>query len=332
MELALKEAWKYQFETYPNPAVGATVVKDGIVLSVEAHKKAGMPHAEVEALKSAYIAIYPNSILKDIKDSKLIHNFLSQHHNDCFKQCEIYVTLEPCNHTGKTPPCALLLQNIGIKKVYIGTLDPNANATGGLQRLQSNNIDVQYGVDKQKADELLKPFLLWQKDKFCFFKLAMRKDGSIDGGYITTKESLAKVHNIRTTLELLMISGKTVRDDRPRLDTRYANNGDIQNVPNILIYSNQKKFDKTIPLFNIPNRDVYISNNLDMLNNSRFSMIEGGKTLLKNMVDTVDCIMLFISHKEQNDIIFDINTFNMKVVYSYFINKYDEVVFLYRNN
>ena len=117
MQLAIDKAWEYQLLTYPNPAVGAVIVREGKVLSIEAHKEAGKPHAEVLALKAAYLTEYPNSSLKDIDDSHIIHEYLTNNHNDFFKSCEIYVTLEPCNHIGKTPACAMLLESVGIKKV-----------------------------------------------------------------------------------------------------------------------------------------------------------------------------------------------------------------------
>jgi diaminohydroxyphosphoribosylaminopyrimidine deaminase/5-amino-6-(5-phosphoribosylamino)uracil reductase len=198
MQLAIDKAWKYQFLTYPNPAVGATVVKDGKILSVEAHKKAGMPHAEVLALKVAYLTQYKDSPLQKLETSLEIHNYLIENHKDFFKDCEIYVTLEPCNHIGKTPACAMLLETIQIKKVYIGTLDCNDKATGGLQRLQNANIEVEIDICKNEADKLLYPFKKWQQDSFVFFKLAMREDRTIDGGYITTKDSLTLVHKINS--------------------------------------------------------------------------------------------------------------------------------------
>ena len=325
MQLAIDSAWRYQFLTYPNPAVGATVVKDNQILAVGCHQKAGMPHAEVEALKLAYLTKYPNSKLKNLVNSNEIHNFLIENHNNFFNDCYIYVTLEPCNHIGKTPACASLLEAVSIKKVYIATLDPNSVATGGYQRLKNVGIDVEVGFLKDKADDLLYPFTQWQQSNFLFFKIAMREDGSITGGYITTKDSLTLVHKIREKLDLLVIGGETVRVDRPTLDARFTNT----NIsPNILIYSKQKEFDKTIPLFNISNRDVTISNNLDLISNNNFIMIEGGFNLLEVLQKLPNMIMLFISHKVKKDNLFDINKLGYKKVHSYFLNKFDEIIFL----
>ncbi|MEA3289018.1 MAG: bifunctional diaminohydroxyphosphoribosylaminopyrimidine deaminase/5-amino-6-(5-phosphoribosylamino)uracil reductase RibD [Campylobacterota bacterium] len=328
MKLAIDEAWKYQLLTYPNPAVGACVVKDGKVLSVEAHKQAGMPHAEVLALKEAYLKEYPNSQLKNIEDSFGIHTYLYKNHKGFFKECEIYVTLEPCNHTGKTPSCAVLLGKVEIKKVYIGTLDPNNQASGGKERLQSNHMEVVTNVLKERTDELLYPFIKWHKDKFIFFKIAMREDGSVDGGYITTKDSLSLVHEIRTKIDLMAIGGETVRVDRPTLDARYAQNN---TPPDLFIYTTQKNFDETIPLFNISNRDVKLGNKLDIINNKNFVMIEGGYKMLEAVKNLCNYLVLFISHKKSCDKIFDIESLGFSKVYSYKINELDEIVYLKNN-
>ncbi len=327
IKLAIEEAWKYQFLTYPNPAVGACVVKNNQVLSVEAHKEAGLPHAEVNALKSAFLKKYPQSLLKNLEKSEDIHNFLIQNHNDFFKDCVIFVTLEPCNHIGKTPACAMLLEAVKIKKVIIGTLDPNKEASGGKQRLENAGIDVVVGVCEKESNDLLLPFVKWSKKNFCFFKLAMRRDGSIDGGYITTQDSLDLVHNIRTKLDLFVIGGQTVRTDKPTLDSRFSI---TKKASDILIYSKQTDFDKTIPLFDVPNRKVCISDKLNKLDDENFIMIEGGYNLLENIKDRVDMLMLFISHKDKSLKQIDISEkiFDFKKVYSYFINQDDKVVFL----
>jgi len=329
MRLAIEEAWKYQLLTYPNPAVGATVVKNQKIISVEAHHEAGKPHAEVLALKSAYLSKYPNSILKDIYDSELIHNYLSENHNDYFRDCEIYVTLEPCNHIGKTPACSHLLSSVGIKKVFIGTLDPNQEASGGKEYLINSNIDVEINCYTEETDKLLLPFLKYQSGHFTFFKMAMREDGSIDGGYITTQDSLNLVHEIRTKLDLMVIGGNTVRMDRPTLDSRFSHD---KKTPDILIYSTKNNFDKEIPLFKVMNRKVTISSSLDLMKEKEFTMIEGGYNLFLEMKDTIDYIMLFISHKIQSEKPKKIEFQNFKKEYSYFLNEYDEVIFLKKIN
>ena len=298
-------------------------MQDGNILAVEAHHKAGMPHAEVNALKTAFLKKYPNSKLKNLTNSYDIHDYLIKNHNNFFNRCELYVTLEPCNHKGKTPACANLLKEVGIKKVYIGSLDPNSEASGGKKTLLNNNIDVEVAIMKKECDELIFPFKKWQKDKFRFFKLAIREDGSCDGGYITSQDSLNLVHEIRTKLDLLIIGGNTVRTDRPTLDARFAK----KNKPSdILILSNKNNFDKSIPLFNIKNRDVFIDSNLSNYK-AKFSMVEGGYNFLKLLKNDIDMLMLFISHKKSKNKQFNIESFGFKKIYSYYINRYDEVCF-----
>lgn len=325
MQLAIAEAWKYQFLTYPNPAVGACVVKNHQVLSVEAHKEAGLPHAEVLALKMAYLAKYPRSKLKELESSYEIHDFLMLNHNNFFIDCEIYVTLEPCNHIGKTPACAMLLEVLKIKKVYIGTMDANENASGGKQKLLDANIEVEINVCEKLTDRLLLPFLKYQNNSCIFFKIAMREDGSVGGGYITTQDSLNLVHEIRTKIDLMVIGGKTVRADRPTLDARFANN---KKAPNILIYSNSNNFDETIPLFNIKNRNINISSSLKCLDENSFIMIEGGYDLLNDLKNEIDYLMLFVSHKEKKKNHYQINKEEFQIEYSYYLNEFDEVIFL----
>ena len=319
---AINEAWKYQFLTYPNPAVGACIVKDNTILSTQAHKTAGMPHAEVNAIKEAFLKLNYNEHLSSLTSSNDIHKYLIKNHNNIFHDCEIYVTLEPCNHIGKTPSCANLLKELKFKKVYIGTLDTNNNASGGVSTLKNCGIDVEVLNDK-RCDDLLYPFTLWQKDKFLFFKLAIREDGSCDGGYITTQDSLKLVHKIRTKLDLLIIGGNTVRIDRPTLDSRFAK---TNKSCDILIYSKSKDFDKSIPLFNIANRKVSISSKINSIN-SNFTMIEGGLSLLNTLKYDIDMLMLFISHKEKSKNKFNIEKDGFKILHSYYINEYDEILF-----
>jgi len=322
MTQAINEAWKYQFLTYPNPAVGACVVKDNTILSTQAHKIAGMPHAEVNAIKEAFLKLNYNEKLNSLTSSNDIHEYLIKNHNNIFHDCEIYVTLEPCNHIGKTPACANLLKELKFKKVYIGRYDSNNEATGGVNTLISANIDVEVLNDK-RCDDLLYPFTLWQKDKFLFFKLAIREDGSCDGGYITTQDSLKLVHEIRTKLDLLIIGGNTVRIDRPTLDSRFA---EINKACDIMIYSKSKQFDKTIPLFNVLNRKVTISDDIENIK-SNFTMIEGGFNLLNIVKNKIDMLMLFVSHKKKTDTKFNIEDEGFKIVHSYYINEFDEILF-----
>jgi len=277
-KLALDKAWEYQFLTYPNPAVGATLIINNHIF-VNAHKKAGNPHAEVEVLWEAFRAFHTTP---DLQTSQEIHEYLIQNHNNFFNNSIMYVTLEPCSHIGKTPSCANLLTILKPNKVVIGWLDPISTHSGGVEMLKSAGIEVEVANDKRCYD-LIEPFIKWQK-RFIFFKFAFSLNGVYTGGYITKKLSLKWVHKVRDKLDLIVIGGETIRTDRPTLDSRLING----KAPDILIYSKNKNFDKTIPLFNVKNRQVYIGDNLDVLDKYKFIMIEGGENLYKHLKDKID--------------------------------------------
>jgi len=292
MDLAVKEAWKYQGLTYPNPAVGALISdKFGSILSVKAHKKAGNPHAEVEAIKDAFIKLTNDKQLKNIEDSSKIHNYLLNNSSDIFKNYTLHVTLEPCNHYGQTPPCSHLIKELGFKRVVIGTRDTNKIASGGVEFLEQNGIKVEVLKTHKKCEDLLLPFKKWQDKNFVFFKLAMSLNGVIDGGIITNKNSRELVHRFRDKCDLLVIGGNTVRLDRPTLDSRFCDG----KAPDILIYSKREDFDKSIPLFDVKDRKVFISDNFDVLKEYKNIMIEGGNGMLNATKDIVDLYAIFRS-------------------------------------
>lgn len=325
MRLAIDEAWKHQLLTYPNPAVGCVIVKNQRLLAVEAHKEAGMPHAEVNALKTAYLKDNPNSILKTKNSSFDIHQFLLQNHNGFFNDCEIYVTLEPCNHIGKTPSCANLLKELKPKRVIISVKDPNKQATGGLETLRNENIDVTLGILEKDGLNLILPFISWQNKSCIFFKMAQTLNGSIDGK-ISSNRALAYVHTLRDKIDLLVIGGNSVRIDKPTLDTRYIQG----NNPDIFIYSKNKAFDTNIPLFKIPNRKVLISDDLYKLLDYKFIMIEGVYNLLDKLKERIDFFILIISPKIRKGQ----NTLNeidldFEIIHENFIGE-DKIVFLKR--
>ncbi len=304
MSLALKEAWIYQGLTYPNPPVGALILdKNNQIMAIEAHHKAGEPHAELNAIESALIKMGDKKI-ETLKTPNEKHAYILAYHDNRFEGCSIYVTLEPCNHQGSTPPCSLLVKNLGFKKLICGSIDPNENATGGIKTLQEGGIIVTVGVLQKECDTLIAPFKKWQQDQpFIFYKLALSANGVYDGGIITSKESRTLVHKMRDTIDLLVIGGKTVREDRPTLDSRLVNG----KAPDILIISKQKEFDNTIPLFQVLGRKVFIEENFDKIKQYNFIMIEGTQTLLELADHLVDwhCIFTSSSYKKGQTIQID---------------------------
>ena len=323
MKLAIDEAWKYQLLTYPNPAVGSVVVKNGELLSVEAHNQAGLAHAEVNALKAAYLKEHPESRLKMIDDAFLIHDYLITNSKDFFHDCSIYVTLEPCNHTGKTPSCAKLISALGLQKVIIGINDPNKTASGGQETLENAKIEVCTNIMQKECEELLFPFIKWQQGTFIFYKMAQTLNGSIDG-QISNNQTKAYVHALRDKIDCLTIGGNTVRTDRPTLDSRYIQGKN----PDVFIYSKNKIFDNQIPLFKIPNRKVTISDDLFKLLDYKFIMIEGTYNLLDILKERLDYIVLLVSPKIRNgkNALNDLDI-DFEIVHENYIGK-EKIIFL----
>jgi diaminohydroxyphosphoribosylaminopyrimidine deaminase/5-amino-6-(5-phosphoribosylamino)uracil reductase len=325
MKLAIDEAWKYQLLTYPNPAVGCVIVKDGKLLAIEAHKEAGQAHAEVNALKVAFLNFNPNSVLKIKQTSHEIHEFLIKNHNNFFNDCDIYVTLEPCNHIGKTPACANLLKELKPRRVIISVKDTNNVASGGIETLLNENIKVTLGVLENEGNKLILPFLSCQNKTSIFFKMAQTLNGTTNGK-ISSNRALAYVHALRDKIDLLVIGGNTIRIDRPTLDTRYIQG----NNPDVFIYSKNKIFDNSIPLFKTANRKVIISDDLFKLLDYKFVMIEGTYNLLEKLKQRIDFIILIISPKIKNgDNALNEIDIDFEIMHENFIGD-DKIVFLKR--
>ena len=200
MNFAVREAYRGKGKTLPNPAVGAVLVKRGRVISTGYHERAGLPHAEAIAIERAG---------SEAKGGKL------------------YVTLEPCNHYGRTPPCTEKIIKAGIKEVIIGVRDPNPKASGGVERLLKAGISVKTGVLKKRCLELIDDFTvnLLKKRAFLNLKLASTLDGKIadrngHSKWITGKTSRRFVQKLRSWHNAVMVGIGTVLRDDPKLTVR----------------------------------------------------------------------------------------------------------------
>ena len=293
MTQALKKAWEYQLRTYPNPAVGALILCNNEIIALEAHQKAGTSHAEVLAFISAYETLSGEEIGFDRFNAHKAHEFLYSLPKSFFSECIIYVTLEPCSHEGKTPSCASLLAALKPKKVVVATLDPIEGHDGGLKRLEEQGIEVKVGVCEKEALELLEPFLIWQERAFVLFKIAQTSNGKIGGGYLTSKESLTHVHQLRSVCTKMIIGGNTVRVDRPTLDCRFTGN----EAPDIVIYSKEDNFDRDIPLFSVEHRKVEIRDNLKDFDRPSFILIEGGEGMINALKEKIDWLLQYQTPK-----------------------------------
>ena len=204
MERALELAVLGEGAVNPNPLVGAVVVKNDKIVGEGYHKKFGGPHAEVFALEMAG-------------------------ENAC--GADIYVTLEPCSHYGKTPPCAKKIIEMGIKRCFIASLDPNPLVAGrGIKMLREAGIEVITGVMEKEALELNRVFMKYisEKKSYLFLKCAITLDGKIatktgSSKWITNEFSREKVQKLRNKYLGIMVGINTILKDNPSLNCRMEN-------------------------------------------------------------------------------------------------------------
>lgn len=202
MQLALDLAKRGEFTTTPNPSVGCVLVKDGKVIGKGFHAKAGEPHAEVMALREA---------------------------GENARGATAYVTLEPCSHFGRTPPCAKGLVEAGVSKVIAAMCDPNPQVAGkGLQILSDAGIQSAVGLLEENAEQLNKGFLkrMHTGKPFVQLKLAMSIDGktamaSGESKWITGAQARADVQQYRAKASAILSTSQTVLADDPSLNVRW---------------------------------------------------------------------------------------------------------------
>ncbi|WP_120907818.1 bifunctional diaminohydroxyphosphoribosylaminopyrimidine deaminase/5-amino-6-(5-phosphoribosylamino)uracil reductase [Helicobacter pylori] len=296
LEICLNKAWEYQTLALENPSVACMVLdKNHEILSLETHKKAKTPHAEVLAAKSALKILRPHlkNDLEKLEDPKTLSDFLKKHHNSAFKDCVFLITLEPCNSYGKTPACSELLEILKPKRVVIAA-EENEAKKGGLARLQKARIETIICRNlENKAKDLLLPFrVMEQKGRFNLFKLALRMNGDYYHGKITGQKSVIFTHNQRAICDTLIISGKTIRTDNPLLDARFCDSFYHNKNPNIAILS-KRSINPNSKVFSAPNRLVNTFNNpKDLPLEKGFNFIEGGWELFESLRDKIDALLL----------------------------------------
>lgn len=301
MKRAFELARMARGKTWPNPMVGAVLVKDGKIIGEGFHPKKGESHAEVFALDNA---------------------------TSSPEGATIYVTLEPCCHLNKsTPPCAQRLIKEKIKCVVISNLDPNPSVNGqGVELLRSHGIEVITGVMEEEGERLNEVFFLSQRQKrpFIHLKLATTLDGKIalpngESQWITSEKSREDVHIMRSLHQGIIVGAETVRKDNPRLTVRLKDYQDEQpyrivftksgNLPkDAHLFTDDLKHKTLIytenPLsFDFPKEQVILIKDLKEAMNDLFKrnlislMLEGGATLASEFIrqKIVDRISVYLN-------------------------------------
>ncbi len=287
--------------TYPNPMVGSVIVHNDTIIGEGWHQKSGEPHAEVNAINA-------------VKDKSLL------------KEATIYVSLEPCSHFGKTPPCCDLIIKNKIPNVVIGTVDSNIKVAGnGIKRLIEAGVKVTVGVLEMECYELNKRFFTFHEKKrpYIILKWAETKDGymapdnelrkKVDSTekkpfWITNSYSRQLVHKWRTEEQAILVGTKTVIDDNPSLTARdwYGNNpirlvidqnNKISNnshvfdnqVKTIIFSGIKKKIEKENTIFEVIDFEQNIANQIVSVlytHQIQSVIIEGGRQTLQTFIDS----------------------------------------------
>jgi diaminohydroxyphosphoribosylaminopyrimidine deaminase/5-amino-6-(5-phosphoribosylamino)uracil reductase len=206
MREALVEAQRGLGRTHPNPCVGAVVVKAGALVGRGHHAQAGAPHAEVVALAEAGAAA---------------------------RGADLYTTLEPCDHWGRTPPCSRAILDAGVARVVSASEDPNPLVNGkGLVRLRAAGVGVWTGVLRAEADLLNRPFFKAMRTglPLVTLKAAVTLDGKLatasgDSRWVTGEAARAEVHRLRSRVDAVLVGAGTARLDDPQLTARLAEGG-----------------------------------------------------------------------------------------------------------
>lgn len=273
MQKALRLAKKGQSWTFPNPMVGAVLVKDGKVVGEGYHHKVGGHHAEIEAIHQGGT---------------------------------LYVNLEPCSHYGKTPPCADAIIKAGVKRVVYSTLDPNPKVAGkGIEKLKQAGIEVTGGVLEKEAKKLNEAFFIFHTKKrpFVAIKFAASQDGKIatytgDSKWISNEKARMFARRLRGEYQAILVGINTILKDNPNLGTRIRGLKD----PLRVILDPHQKIQKNAEVFRddnvlVINKKIAIADLLELLKQKNIIsvLVEGGGKTIGGFVDAglVDKVYAF---------------------------------------
>ena len=256
MALALKLSKLGQAGVGANPMVGCVISSDDKIIAKDYHHQYGQEHAEINAL------------------NQIGHKA---------ENCKLYVTLEPCSHHGKTPPCINAIIKAGIKKVYVATLDPNPLVSGsGVKLLKENGVDVEIGLLENNAIEVNRGFFKRMKTGLPFItsKIAMSLDGRVamrsgESKWITSEASRADVQILRSQNQAILTGSGTILNDNPMLTVR---NKKLQSKPlRVIIDSSNSITDKSLNIFSSDSETL-------ILNPTNSKILKNGKIDLKSVL------------------------------------------------
>ena len=239
MKLALSLAEKGRGYVNPNPLVGAVIVKDGKVIGEGYHTAFGKPHAEIEAI---------NSATEDIKGATM------------------YVTLEPCCHQGKTPPCTEAIIKNQLARVVVATTDPNPLVSGsGIEKLKQSNIEITVGVLEEMAKIQNEVFIHYMTTNlpFAILKYAMSLDGKIachtgDSKWITSEKSRTDVHRLRSSVSAVVTGIGTILSDDASLNVRLIDSKGRE--PHRIVVDSAARISLDAKILNLDSKsDTYIA-------------------------------------------------------------------------
>ena len=288
MQRCIDLAKKGLGKTYPNPLVGSVIVYQDKIIGEGWHQKAGTPHAEVHAIAS-------------VQDKSIL------------KKATLYVNLEPCNHFGKTPPCAQMIVEHQIPRVVIGCIDPFEKVNGsGINTLKKAGIKVTTGVLEEKTIALNKRFFTYHQKKrpYLILKWAQSQDGFIaplaetrnkkSPVFLSSKEEQILVHQWRTEEAAILIGAETALADNPQLTARWVEGNHPARIildPNQRLPKSLKVFDATAPTHQLSHAllgkqsasspSAFIKATIDYLHQKEYQsvIVEGGRTTLQHFID-----------------------------------------------
>ncbi len=243
MKMALEEARKGLGRTAPNPPVGAVIVKNDELLGKGWHRAAGQPHAEREAIADA----------------------TRYHGAEAVRGSTIYITLEPCSTTGKTPPCTEGIIDAGISRVVYSWVDANPKHWGVADKLlREAGIDVESGVLGDEVEAIMRPFFKVQRTglPWVIWKTAMSLDGKLtrpdgEGQWLTGEEARSDVQKLRSEVDAILTTGETVRRDKPALTIRVPELLEGREQPwRVVFTGDEASLPKDAPLFTDEHRDL----------------------------------------------------------------------------